>query len=299
MSKKPPAVVVAAASPSDALASRRRRRPMRPPRTPWRRQPRRRRPRRLHRPRQSRKRPPRPIPARELDTAARRIVETDRTPTAQARVLYAKAELAKLRRQPAEQERNLLTIAAKFKPDILPATILGQVGDALLSKGKLDQAAPYYQFLMETYPKNDNVDFAYAGLGEIAFQKKQYQKALEYFKDGTDKIAANLKLKDLTVGQGKALLALGKYDEAKKIFESSAAVREWRGETTAFCVYSLGEIEEKQGHWAEANAYYQRVYVAYQRFLPWVAKAYLGSAGSFRKARQKRRGGEDVPGDVA
>lgn len=60
-------------------------------------------------------------------------------------------------------------------------------------------------------------------------------------------------------------------------------MKEWRGETTAFCVYSLGEIEAKKGHWAEANAFYQRVFVAYQRFLPWVAKAYLGSADSLEK----------------
>ena len=229
---------------------------------------------------------PAPDPGAELD-ALLGASESDRTPTAQARVLYAKAQLARMRRQPAEADRNLLAIAAKFKPDVLSPTILGQVGDALLAQGKLDEAAPFYRELMEEFPKNDNVDFAYAGLGEIAFQRKQYDKALGWFKDGTDKIAANQKLKDLTVGQAKALLELGKLDEAKKIFESSASVREWRGETTAFCVYSLGEIEAKQGHWAEANAYYQRVYVAYQRFLPWVAKAYLGSADSFEKLGKK------------
>ena len=64
-------------------------------------------------------------------------------------------------------------------------------------------------------------------------------------------------------------------------------MREWRGETTAFCVYSLGEIEARQGHWAEANVYYQRVFVAYQRYLSWVAKAYLGSADSLEKLGKK------------
>ncbi len=229
---------------------------------------------------------PAPDPGAELDALLGASL-TDQSPTAQARVLYAKSVLARLRRQTDEEQKNLLAIGAKFKPEVLPATILGLVGDALVAKGKLDEAAPFYQWLMDTYPKNDNVDFAYAGLGEIAFQKKQYDKALEFFKDGTDKIAANQKLKDVTVGQAKTLLAQGKYAEAKKIFESSASVREWRGETTAFCMYSLGEIEARQGHWAEANAYYQRVFVAYQRFLPWVAKAYLGSADSFEKLGKK------------
>jgi TolA-binding protein len=76
---------------------------------------------------------------------------------------------------------------------------------------------------------------------------------------------------------------MDKLDEAKKAFEQVASVREWRGEATAFSVYSLGEIEAKRGRWAEANAYYQRVYVGYQKFQNWVAKAYVRSGESFEK----------------
>ena len=223
-----------------------------------------------------------PDPGAELDQLLG-SAEQDRSPTARSRVLYAKAQLARLRRQPAEVERNLLLIAATFKPAVLSPLALGQVGDELVSKGRLDEAAPFYEQLMEYYPKSDALDYAYNGLGEIAFQKKDYPKALQYFTDGTDKIAAVRKLKEVTVGQAKTLLALGKFDEAKKIFEQVAGVREWRGETTAFCMYSIGQLEEKQSHWAEANAYYQRVFVAYQKFLPWVAKAYIGSAESLEK----------------
>ena len=46
---------------------------------------------------------------------------------------------------------------------------------------------------------------------------------------------------------------------------------------------SLGQIAAKRGKWAEANAYFQRVYVGYQKFLPWVAKAYIASGESFEK----------------
>ena len=223
-----------------------------------------------------------PDPGAELDQLLD-SAEQDRSPTARARVLYAKAQLATLRRQPAEAKHDLLAIAATYKPEALSPLILGEVGDALLAEGRLDEAAPFYQQLMDYYPKSEAIDFAYNGLAEIAFQRKNYEKALALFTDATDKIAASRKLKDVTVGQAKSLLALGKLAEAKKIFEQAAGVREWRGETTAFCVYSIGEIEAKQSHWAEANAYYQRVFVGYQKFLPWVAKAYLGSAESLEK----------------
>ena len=208
--------------------------------------------------------------------------EQDPSPTAKARILYAKAELARLRKQFPEEEKNISRIA-ETKPEDLSPILLGRTGDYLLSKGKLDQARGFYERLMEEFPKSESIDFAYNGLGEIALHKNDLPKALRYFTDGTDKIAAAQKLKEVTVGKAKTLLAMGRLVEARKVFEQIAAVREWRGESTALSVYSLGEIEAQQGRWAEANAYFQRVYVGYQKFLPWVAKAYLRSAESFEK----------------
>ena len=230
--------------------------------------------------------PPAAAPGAELDELLG-SAEQDQSPTARARILYAKALLAKLRRQNAEYDTDLLTIAQQFKPGVLSAPILGEVGDVLVARGRLDEAAPFYQHLVDYYPKSDYIDFAYNGLGEIAYQKKDYEKALGFFHDGTNKIAANLKLKDLTLGEAKTLFTLGKYDESEKMFKQVAAVKEWRGDATAMSVYYLGQIEAAQGHWAEANAYYQRVFVAYQRFLPWVAKAYIGSGESFEKLDKK------------
>ncbi|MEO8439283.1 MAG: tetratricopeptide repeat protein, partial [Spartobacteria bacterium] len=195
--------------------------------------------------------------------------------TARARILFAKAELARLRRQPAEEEKYLAEIASDFKPEDLSPLLLGEVADLLLRKGKFDQAASFYQRLLDDFPKSPMVDYAYNGLGEIAYQKKDYPKALRYFTDGTEKIAASQKLKDISLGRAKTLLAIGKLDEAQKAFEQVASIREWRGEATAYSVFSLGEIAAKRGKWAEANAYFQRVYVGYQKFLPWVAKAYI------------------------
>ena len=209
--------------------------------------------------------------------------EKDPAPTAKARILYAKAELGRLRKQPAEEEKNIARIAETTKPEDLSPVLLGRAGDLLLAKQKPDQARAFYDYLMEEFPKSESIDFAYNGLGEIALQKGDHAKALRYFSDATDKIAAVQKLREVTVGKAKTLLAMGRLVEARKVFEQIAAVREWRGESTALSVYSLGEIEARQGRWAEANAYFQRVYVGYQKFLPWVARAYMRSAESFEK----------------
>ena len=233
--------------------------------------------------------PPRipPDPGAELDmllgSAAR-----DETPTAKARILYAKAELGRLRKQPADEEKNIARIATEFKPDDLSPLLLGRAGDYLLAKQQLDPAQKFYQHLFDDFPKSENIDFAYNGLGEIALEKNDLNRALRYFADGTDRIIATQKMKELTVGKAKTLMALGRFEEAKKVLEQVASVREWRGESTAFAVYSLGEIEAKRGRWTEANAYFQRVYVGYQKFLPWVAKAYLRSAECFEKLNKQQ-----------
>jgi len=69
------------------------------------------------------------------------------------------------------------------------------------------------------------LDLAYNGLGKVAYQTKDYQKALRLFSEAVDKVGAQQKLKDVTVGRGKTLLAINRLDEAKKIFEQGASAR--------------------------------------------------------------------------
>ncbi len=227
---------------------------------------------------------PTPAPydaAAELEKQLKPL-EQNANATMRARLIYARAELATLRRKQADHDQLIGQIAAQFKPEELSPLLLAQCGDYLLAAGKPADAASFYNELKEYFPNSMYLDFAYVGLGEIAFEKKDYKNALDLFTTAADKIAGS-KVKDATVGKAKTLLELGQYDDSRKLFEQIATVREWRGESTAYAVYSLGEIQARQGHWAEAIAYYQRVFVLYQRYLPWVAKSYIGSAESFEK----------------
>lgn len=221
-------------------------------------------------------------PGAELD-ALLGSSEKDQSSTARSRILFAKAQLALMRKQIPEEEKNFQAIADKFKPEDLSPMLLAQVGDYLLSKGQNDKAAAFFNQLMDVYPKSDVLDYAYNGLGEIAFRNKQYEQALKLFSDAIDKAGASTKLKDVTLGKAKALFELDKLDDAKKIFQQVASMREWRGESTAQSMYYLGKIAEKQNQLPEAIASYQRVYVAYGRFPQWVAKAYISSAECFGK----------------
>jgi len=203
--------------------------------------------------------------------------------TARARLLFAKALLAGLQKRPGEEALDFQAIANQFKPADLSAVVLAQTADYLVQTGHLDKAGAYYAELEKTFPKSEQIDSAWVGLGEIAYQKRDYATALRQFSQAVDKSTSAAKLKDATLGKANTLMALNQLDEARKLFEQVASVREWRGPATAESVFSLGQIAAKQGKLPQAIAYYQRVYVAYQRYLPWVAKAYIASGEIFEK----------------
>ena len=204
-------------------------------------------------------------------------------PTTKARLLYARAELAAMKKQEDLREQILREMSGRFRPEELSPVLLAVVGDFLLAHGDAERATVLFQQLRENYPKSDHLDVAYVGLGEIAFANKDYAKALGLFSDALDKVAASMKMKEATIGKARTLLEMGNYEESRKLFEQVAGIREWRGDATAMAIYSLGQIAARQSQYPEAIAYYRRVFVAYQKYLPWVAKSYLQAAESFTK----------------
>ena len=234
--------------------------------------------------------PPPPPPYDPYAELAKQVLplEADTNKTAKARLLYAKAELSKQMKKPGEAEAIYKEMATRFKAEDLSPVILAQVGDYLLSAGDEENAVTFFNRLKEDFPNSDYLDYAYVGLGEVALKKKAYPKALELFTDALDKIGASSKLKEATIGKAQTLMALKQYTESKKLFEQVASVREWRGESTPMAVYSLAKIEFELGHYPEAIAFYRRVFVAYQKFLPWVAKSYLGAGEAFEKMGKRK-----------
>ena len=208
--------------------------------------------------------------------------------TTKSRLIYCRIELLKLLKKNAEADDLMREIAERFKPEELSPVLLAQAGEFVLSKKETDKAVVLFEHLRENHPKSEYLDWAFWGLGEIAFEKKQYEPALKLFTDALDNSPGSGKMKDSTLGKAKTLMELKRYDEAKKLFEQVASIREWRGDSTAYAVYSLGEIEARQGKWNEAIAYYRRVFLAYQKYLPWVAKSYIKTADSFEKLGKRQ-----------
>ncbi|MET0263512.1 MAG: tetratricopeptide repeat protein, partial [Rariglobus sp.] len=236
-------------------------------------------------------RPPAPSNEEIAARVRRELVsgQNAQQPTVRARVLFTEAEVASLRKNPALRDELLSKIGDEIAPEALPPGLLGRVGDLLREQGKLDRARACYDQLVLRYPRSMYADFGYVGLGELAYSAGDYENALIHFTNAIDRAGARFKLLEATLGRAKTLLANGRLDAAKELFEQIAGNRSWRGEATAQSIYSLGEILLKRGgqeDLAQAQAHFQRVYISYKKFTPWVARAYISSGETFEKLGQ-------------
>lgn len=202
--------------------------------------------------------------------------------TARMRILFARAWLARLMKEPDKAEKYLSIIIEVAKPEELSPMLLATIGENARKKGNAEKAEGCFKRLQESYPDSDYADGAAVGLGEIAYDKGEFDKALELFTEATGtKYQGSSKLLDATIGKAKTLVKLKKYDEAFKIWEEVSVTKEWRGEATAQALYSMGEIEMLRGQNGKAISFFQRVFIAHQKWKSWVAKSYLQSARCF------------------
>jgi tetratricopeptide (TPR) repeat protein len=201
--------------------------------------------------------------------------------TAQMRILFAKAWLAKTMREPEKAEKLFTIIIEVAKPDDLSPMLLATVGDNARKKGDLDKAAGCYNRLNEFFKDTEYADGAAVGLAEIAFEKGEIDKALELFNTAIEGYQGSSRLLDATLGKAKTLYKLKKFDDAKKLYEDILNTKEWRGEAHATALFMQGEMEFDQKKWGTAIPFYQRVFIAHQKWKPIMAKAYLQCARAF------------------
>jgi tetratricopeptide (TPR) repeat protein len=243
---------------------------------------------------------PEPIPDETLFARVDQLLlvaDTRNNPTAQARALFVHSEIASLRKNEALRDQLLGKIATTYAPDQLPPGILGKVGDAMLAIGQPDVAKKFYEQIVTAHPRSVFADFGYVGLGDIALLEGNGDSALGLYNSAIDVAGARFKLKEATLGRARAFALLGKTDSARELFEQISANRSWRGEATAEALFNLGEIASRRGtpdDLAKAQAHYQRVYLSYKRFSPWVAKSYLRSAETFIKQGQKQEASNTI-----
>lgn len=211
----------------------------------------------------------------------------DLTPTANVRILFARAWLAKLMREPEKSEKIFNIIIDVAKPEDLSPLMLSIVGENARKKGDLDKAAACFERLRTIFPNSEFADGAPVGLAEIHYEKKEYDKALEMFLEATsDKYQGSSSILQATLGKAKTLLKVGKFADAEKEYDQIARTKEWR-QSWPEALYGLGQVREAKKDWAGANAFYIRVFVGHQKYKDWMARSYLQSARCFLLLNKK------------
>jgi tetratricopeptide (TPR) repeat protein len=209
--------------------------------------------------------------------------ESARNGASQMRILFAKSWLAKAMREPVQAEKLFSIIVDVAEPEDLSPMLLATVGDNARRKGDLEKAAGCYNRLNEFYKDSEYADGAAVGLAEIAYMKGDYEQAMQLFNAAIEGYAGSSRLLDATLGRAKTLFQLKKHDEAKALYLQILNTKEWRGEAHAMALFMQGEIEFANLNWGEAIPYYQRVFIAHQKWKSVMAQAYLQCARAFLK----------------
>jgi tetratricopeptide (TPR) repeat protein len=231
----------------------------------------------------------------ELANMLKPLME-NQSPTAQARLDYARGELYRIGRTPEKRVAIIGQVAEKYKAEDLSPHLLMETGDYLMAHGQTDRAEAAYRRLKEDFPKAERVDAGWVGLADVHFAKKDYKKALELYTYAIDRLGAPWKLKEALIGQAKCWMEFAKesdatksaelLEKARKQFEEVASVREWRGESTALALYYLAEIKYRQEKFVEATAAFERVTDSQSKYPTWVARSFLRAAeGYYRQGR--------------
>ncbi len=114
-------------------------------------------------------------------------------------------------------------------------------------------------------------------------QEAKYPEAIALAEELTNRFGYQAQIGLTRKLKADALRLSKQYDAAVTTYNELFAVREWRGPLTPESLYWIGYCLELQGKSGEAFAFFQRVYVLYEGYAHWTAKAYEGSVRCLEK----------------
>ncbi|MDR0535743.1 MAG: outer membrane protein assembly factor BamD [Puniceicoccales bacterium] len=222
-----------------------------------------------------------------------------------ARVYYACAQVAQLLRNHQAYNEYIARIVAAYKEEELSPAILAAGADYLLEQKNLTRADSYAQYILDHWRSSDYADVGFLTKAEILLEAgtslaksnpagagAKYAEALAFLREAVDNDILLSKEKEIRLAHARALILAGgmapdgktrNYDVAAKILADGASNKAWRGEYTAWCLYYLGQVEEKKNNENAAINYYRRCFLSWKKHAVVTAKAYLRVIELFRK----------------
>lgn len=187
----------------------------------------------------------------------------------------------------AQRPGQLKNFLIRFKTEDMGPETLAWIGEMWIDQGMSASGMPYLELLVTKYSDSRYLPKAYALLAEQAVEKKDFSSALTYVNFVLESVAEVDVMLDATFLKAEALRGLGQNGEAienyKTILSSRGVPRLYK----PLSLLGIGQCFEAQKEFAQAVAYYQRLYVMYGAFQNEVIQAYLRSGYCFEQLGDK------------
>ncbi len=216
--------------------------------------------------------------ATELRARYERALASQRL-TLAARLAWAEAQIL----PPEEQARQLAIFAGRFKPEYLGAETLVWLGRAWIENGMPESGIPPLELLLEKYPDSRHVPEAQTLLAQQALAHKEYDVALLHAEAVLNNAAEIEFILEATFCRAEALRGLERHGEAISDYNAILANRAAPRRLKPEALIGIAACLTAQKEYAQAIAYYQRVYVLYGAYRKAVVEAYLRSGDCFEK----------------
>ena len=187
-----------------------------------------------------------------------------------------RADVAQLR----AELLNVANVAAA------PPTVLEYMIDEGPKDGKPELATAAAEAVLQDFPETDYVVPARMWLAREAIKSEAFQLAETHLDVIREVFATSDAAADALLMLGDMYLSQKRPSKADTCYKDVLSVRSWRGPRSPRAVFGRGECARQRRQYLEACAFYERIYLLYAHYSPWVAKAYLARAQCLERLRK-------------
>ena len=191
----------------------------------------------------------------------------------------------RLRVMLAEMDGTSYELGRQLNADLVdltqaPPPVLGVICNSAFKVKDYSRAAEILNLFQIRYQESEFMKVAMKLRGFELFETQQYDAAMTIAKDAQDFYGGDIEVVWAQIMMGRIFLEKGDFASARELFRETLTMSQWRGEAFAEATYYLGQVEEADGNFREAFAWYQRTYFQYKGFAGgmWAAEGYLASA---------------------
>ncbi len=181
------------------------------------------------------------------------------------------------------REKYLKTILDEENLEIASPITLLLIADQALERNNLSLVHKVFDHCLSEFEESDilldimNIELA------VRLKENNTEGVLKLAEEITNRFGYREEVGITRKLKADALRLTKQYADAVETYTELFAVREWRGPLTPEALYWIGFCKNKLGETDEAFAFFQRVYVLYEGYTDWAAKAYEASIESLKK----------------